>query len=326
MKSPVVPALVVLLACLLWWGPAAWGQATPAPVPAPPAAASDTDSPTPAAVQPGAGSTVSSEPPADAAPERSLAAEVIEKVRAAKWIGYILIAMSVVGIAYAIERLVHLTRRRFAPKGLAPEALRLMLAGEFEKAQRLCDERSSILAQVIRSMVKHRDFAFADIGTVADDIVSREVRQELQRAYPMAVVATLAPLLGLLGTVIGMINSFEAVALAGSMGDPSVMAADISFALVTTAMGLIVAAPNLALYHFFRMRTNALTAGLDEQVSELVSDWQIGRMKRNGAVAAMPSDEVVTPRSTRPEPAPQPTVTASPAPATLDEEVPHAEA
>ncbi len=92
-------------------------------------------------------------------------------------------------------------------------------------------------------MVKHRDFSFNDIGTVAEDIVSREVRQEQQKAYPIAVIATLAPLLGLLGTVIGMINSFEAVALAGSMGDPSIMASDISFALVTTAMGL-TPAPN----------------------------------------------------------------------------------
>ncbi len=269
---------LIALQILLCFGPAGFASAQDTP---------------PASSQPTAAT-----PPGetDQPPPRTLGDDIVEKVRQAKSIGVILIVMSVLGVGFALERFMHLRRDRFAPDNLAEKALGRMLVEDFEGARALCrapavktgsapkpqpakdSQPTSILGQVIDSMVKHRDFSFNEIGTVAEDIVSREVRQEMQKAYPIAVVATLAPLLGLLGTVIGMINSFEAVALAGSMGDPSIMASDISFALVTTAMGLIVAAPNLALYHYFRMKTNALTARLDEQVSELVSDWHIGRM------------------------------------------------
>ncbi|HBR95694.1 MAG TPA: biopolymer transporter ExbB, partial [Opitutae bacterium] len=102
---------------------------------------------------------------------------------------------------------------------------------------------------------------------------SREMRLHLQRAYPLAVVATISPLLGLFGTVYGMIGAFESVALAGEMGDPSIMAADIAYALITTAIGLVIAVPALSAYHFFRIRTNMLALGLEGQLSHVISRW-----------------------------------------------------
>ena len=99
------------------------------------------------------------------------------------------------------------------------------------------------------------------------------MRQHLQRAYPIAIVATLAPLLGLLGTVIGMIESFEVVSVVGSMGDASVLAGSISKALVTTAAGLIIAVPALAFYHYIKGRTVALTLLLEEDVNEVLTTW-----------------------------------------------------
>ncbi len=227
--------------------------------------------------------------PAPAAAKVSMAAEIVAKIRAAKSIGYILIAMSIIGLGFALERLAHLRRKLFCPPGLADEVLEALLASDIARATTACDRHPSLLADVCRSIIKHRQFPFADIAAVAGDVADRELRQQMQKSYPMAVVATLAPLLGLLGTVIGMINSFEAVALAGAMGDPSVMAADISFALITTAMGLIVAAPNLALYHIFRMRTNNLATLLDEQTSELISELQLRRMAGRSVPGSAPA-------------------------------------
>ena len=101
----------------------------------------------------------------------------------------------------------------------------------------------------------------------------REIRKHLRRAYPLALVATIAPLLGLLGTVIGMIGAFDKVSAAGSLGDASMLGGDISKALITTATGLCIAVPALALYHFFKSRTNMYGMILEEEVCELITRW-----------------------------------------------------
>ncbi len=208
----------------------------------------------------------------------SLGAEIVSKVHDAGWIGYVLLALSVMGLGFAIERLVNLRRGRIVPTGLAERVRQHLIADRYDAAIEECSRHPSTLGRILGTVTRHREFSFADLNTIGGDIGIREIRQHVGRAYPMAVVATLSPLLGLLGTVIGMIEAFEAVALAGSMGDPSIMASSISFALVTTAMGLIIAAPNLALFHAFRVRTNNLATLLDEQVSEVLTEWQSHRL------------------------------------------------
>lgn len=108
---------------------------------------------------------------------------------------------------------------------------------------------------------------------LAGDIAGRDLRGHLQKAYPIAVAATVAPLLGLFGTVIGMIEAFEIVAIAGSLGDASLLAGSISKALVTTAAGLIIAIPALATYHYFKSRTHAFAMALESDVNELLTTW-----------------------------------------------------
>jgi biopolymer transport protein ExbB len=108
---------------------------------------------------------------------------------------------------------------------------------------------------------------------MAGDVASRDLRRHLQKAYPLAVVATVSPLLGLLGTVIGMIGAFDKVAAAGSLGDASVLGGDISKALITTGAGLTIAVPALVLYHYFKSRTNLYAIMLEEEVGELITEW-----------------------------------------------------
>ena len=102
------------------------------------------------------------------------------------------------------------------------------------------------------------------------DIARWELRAHLQRCYPLAVVATIAPLLGLFGTVYGMIGAFGTVAAVGSMDDPSLLAADISHALITTAVGLAVAIPALGLHHWFKHRVTGYANLLEEEATAFV--------------------------------------------------------
>ncbi len=139
--------------------------------------------------------------------------------------------------------------------------------------KKLAADQPSALGRVIQSLADHKDASHADVSMIAGDLASREMRYHLLRAYPLAVVATISPLLGLFGTVYGMIGAFESVALAGEMGDPSIMAGDISYALITTALGLVIAVPALAVYHYFRIRTRLFSLKLEEQSGHLISRW-----------------------------------------------------
>ncbi|MDA3959199.1 MAG: MotA/TolQ/ExbB proton channel family protein [Planctomycetota bacterium] len=202
-------------------------------------------------------------------------------------VGLVIIALSVFAAACTLERLINLRRERLCPSGLPDEVQKHLLAGDIERATAAAARHDETIAgKVLGSIVTHRSFAFEALSTIAGDLTARELRLQMNRAYPILVVATIAPLLGLLGTVIGMIGSFKAVAMAGSMGDPSIMAGDISFALVTTAMGLVVAVPCLAAYHFFRSRTQFFSAMLDEEIGDVINMWNLHLMQQNSNVAA----------------------------------------
>jgi len=196
-----------------------------------------------------------------------------------------LLALSVIAVTFAIERVVRLKRSAVVPDGLTQEAMALWDDGNEADLLDLCAQRRSTLATIIDAFVRHKHCTSQELSMLAGDLAGRDMRGHLQRAYPIAVVATLSPLLGLLGTVIGMIESFEVVAIAGSLGDASMLAGGISKALVTTATGLVIAVPALGLYHFFKSRTNTLTMALEGEVHELLTSWFMdkdARARREG--------------------------------------------
>ena len=197
----------------------------------------------------------------------------ISKLKETGMTGMVLVLISVVGFSFAFERLCNLRKVNIVPAGLASECDRLWRAGDYDALKALAKDRPSTLARIVALLADHKEGSHADVANLAGDVASREMRVHLQRAYPLAVVATVSPLLGLFGTVYGMIGAFESVALAGKMGDPSIMAGDISFALMTTALGLVIAVPALISYHFFRVRSNILALALEEQTNHLLIRW-----------------------------------------------------
>ncbi len=202
-----------------------------------------------------------------------------------------LLILSVGGVSFFLDRLFRLRRDAIVPGDISEQARSLWKAGQFEQLRQICSERSDTLSRVIESFVRHRHCQSLELSQMAGDIAGRELRGHLQKAYPMAVVATLAPLLGLFGTVSGMIESFEVVAIAGSMGDASLLAGGISKALVTTAVGLGVAIPFLAAYHYFRSRTNTFAMELEGEVNDLLATWFLDREEAT-ANAVSPAADV----------------------------------
>ena len=178
-------------------------------------------------------------------------------------------ALSVLALAVALERLANCRAVKVAPQALADDALSLWQAGDYRAlAARAGQDRSS-LARVLEFLAAHPRLPIDTLSARAAEIASTELRLQQQKAYALNVVATIAPIVGLLGTVIGMIESFHVIAFNG-MGDPTLLAGGISKALVNTAAGLSVALPSLAMHHFFRNRMVNIGILLERQLGRLL--------------------------------------------------------
>jgi biopolymer transport protein ExbB len=200
-----------------------------------------------------------------------------DKLREAGVVGVIQLGLSGFGAIFIFERLAGLRRKNLAPAGLAARARKMWQEGKFDELEKLGDAEPSTLARTISFIARNRKSPMAEVSEIAGELVSRELAMHHQRAYPLGIVATLAPLLGLLGMIFGMIGTFETVAMAGALGDPTQLASGISEALVTTGLGLAVAIPFLALYHFFKYRTNGYGVQLEGEVTSLLTAWFMNR-------------------------------------------------
>lgn len=210
---------------------------------------------------------------AGAGKPKSTENELVARFKEGGNVMWILLLLSILFVTYSIERFVNLRLKKIAPESLAEKADALWKEKKYSEIIDLCEKSDSVLAKIILQIVKRRNEGSERLHTIAGDVGAREMRLQVQHAYPLAVAATLAPLLGLLGTVSGMIDAFNTVALAGSLGNPALLADSISKAMVATGSGLIVAIPALAAYHYFKGRTLIYSVQLEEIVTDLLCDW-----------------------------------------------------
>ncbi len=184
-----------------------------------------------------------------------------------------LLLCSVVTVACALERLVMQRKGRIAPSRLSARVDHMWSAGELDALEADVSKDNSTLGRMLAAVVRHRGSGVERVSTIAGDIAARDLKRHLQRAYPLAVVATVAPLLGLFGTVIGMIGAFDKIAVLGELANPAAFGGDIGKALITTGAGLAIAIAALVLYHWFKSRISVYGVELEEQVSILITKW-----------------------------------------------------
>lgn len=186
-------------------------------------------------------------------------------IQAAGWPIWPLIACSVLAVALVIERFVSLRDNKVAPPKLTDEAVAVSRTSVPPAAIILQLEQNSILGRVLarglRALVHNPRLSEDDLRATLEG-AGREAAHELERYLSaLATIASAAPLLGLLGTVIGMIEIFGSQgASSGSVsgaGNPAQLAQGIAIALYNTAFGLIVAIPALIFWRYFRGRVDA---------------------------------------------------------------------
>ncbi|MCI0588031.1 MAG: MotA/TolQ/ExbB proton channel family protein [Planctomycetes bacterium] len=161
---------------------------------------------------------------------------------------------SILLLAYAFERAVVLRRSRLAPRGLVRGVEEALRRGDLAAAASLCRGGPSAFAAAIGAGLARTEEGPAEVEKAIEAAAQREINGLRKNLRAFAVITTAAPLLGLLGTVQGMIQVFDVVAAQGALGNASLLSGGISTALVTTFAGLTVAIPSLLCHQFFTAR------------------------------------------------------------------------
>jgi biopolymer transport protein ExbB len=192
-----------------------------------------------------------------------------EIVQAGGWLMLPIIACSIVAAAIIVERLWTLQPQRVLPKDLTADAWDRVVRNRLDRDYLSELHHSSPLGQVLAAGLANRHASREVIKESIEDS-GRHVVHDLERFLnSLGTIAAITPLMGLLGTVIGMIKVFAAITAFG-VGNPGVLAGGISEALITTAAGLSVAIPALIAYRYLRGRVNALVVSMEKEAMKLL--------------------------------------------------------
>ena len=196
-----------------------------------------------------------------------------EIVNAIGWPFALIFAIaSVVAVTCGVERLVVLRQRRVIPRAFVDRFLQHLRTGRMDKqnAISVCQEDGSPMSDVFLHGVRKWGKPSVEIEQAVIDGGERQISQLKKRLRVLNGVATVSPLIGLLGTVIGMIQAFNDIAQSNAMGQAEQLARGIAMALLTTAIGLFIAIPALTAYMFLAGKIDALVMEMDELGQELV--------------------------------------------------------
>ncbi len=194
---------------------------------------------------------------------------MLEIVKSGGWLMLPIIICSVMAAAIIIERLWALQPRRVLPKNLTRQVWEWVSKNQLNHTHIQALQQGSPLGEILAAGLvnRHRD---REIIKESIEDAGRQVVHDLERFLnSLGTIAAISPLLGLLGTVIGMVKVFAAITTHG-VGDPTVLAGGISEALITTAAGLTVAIPSLIGYRYLSGKVDALAVQMEKEAITLV--------------------------------------------------------
>ncbi|MBL4583103.1 MAG: MotA/TolQ/ExbB proton channel family protein [Pseudomonadales bacterium] len=194
---------------------------------------------------------------------------MFELILSGGWMMLPILLCSVVALAISFERLWALKPERILPGNLLVQVWELIKNNQLNSKKLAEIKQASPLGKILAAGLSNSKFG-RDVMKESIEEAANHVVHEMEKYLNfLGTIAAITPLLGLLGTVIGMIRVFTAIMLHGS-GNASVLAGGISEALITTAAGLTVAIPALVAHRFFQRRIDTLVVGLEQESLKLV--------------------------------------------------------
>ncbi len=194
---------------------------------------------------------------------------MFEIIKSGGWVMGPIILCSIAALAIIGERIWSLQKKYVTPPGLISQVQQWLTANEMDDARIVAVRDSSPLGRVVAAGLLNRDHDREIIKEAIEDS-GRHVAPELERYLrTLGTIAAISPFLGLLGTVLGMIEMFSGIGSHG-LGDPTIVADGIAQALVATASGLAVAIPSLFFYRYLRGRAQDLLIDMEQEAIRLV--------------------------------------------------------
>ena len=194
---------------------------------------------------------------------------MFELIKTGGWVMWPIILCSVAALAIIGERFWSLQKKYVAPPNLVAQAQQWLARNELDEARIRALRESSPLGRILAAGLVNRNHSREILKEAIEDS-GRHVAPDLERYLrTLGTIAAISPFLGLLGTVLGMIQMFSGIGTHG-IGDPSIVASGIAQALVTTAAGLTVAIPSLMFYRYLRGRVEALLLDMEQEALRLV--------------------------------------------------------
>ncbi len=198
-------------------------------------------------------------------------------------IGWIIVAMSLVMVTLIVEHILTLRRNQLIPDKLAEQVHQLVSQNQIPQAEQLCQENPSFLGRVLFSGLQEIPFGYASVEKSMEDTSIEQAGRLFRKIEYLSIISTIAPMLGLMGTVWGMIVAFLEFQ---TKANPQVaeLAPGIYKALVTTLMGLGVAVPALTSFAIFRNRIDGMVAEATLLAEHVFRDFK--RAQHNRRVSA----------------------------------------
>jgi biopolymer transport protein ExbB len=205
----------------------------------------------------------------------------LELLHRGGWVMLPLLALSVASVTLMLERVLTI---REAARHCGPlfEAIRpLVLARKFDEAARLCGQVPGPVAQILGAGVRNHALPLGDIERAMEEVALRETPSLQQNLGTLDTIITMAPLLGLLGTITGMINSFNVVSTAGA-GASTAITGGVAEALIATATGLSVAIGTLPVYNWLTEKVRDIISDMEWRATQLLNLLAILKHEENG--------------------------------------------
>lgn len=185
------------------------------------------------------------------------------------WVMIVLAGLSVLALALVLYYAIILTERRIVPADIATQVRHYIREGRYDDVIRVCRRSHGMFSKVVQVGLAQGASDPSGVSAAMEAAGRREAENLMRRVRYLSDIAQVAPMLGLLGTVLGMIRAFNFIALDISAAKPVVLASAVAQALVTTAAGLIVAIPCMGFFYYFRGRLQSLISRVEEIVVEV---------------------------------------------------------
>jgi biopolymer transport protein ExbB len=207
-------------------------------------------------------------------------------------IGYVITFLSVFMVALMVEHLMTIRRGTMIPPGLPEEAHRLISSGQFKAAEELCKSKPSFLGYMLASALPEIGLGYPAVEKAMEDAAAEQSARLLRKIEYLSVIGSIATMLGLLGTVWGMILAFMEFE---RKANPQIseLAPGVYKALVTTLQGLIVAIPANVAFAYFRNRIDELVAQTSLMAEHIFADYKRSKVGQRTAESAAPKPKTV---------------------------------